>query len=61
MIGPILMESRKPYTLRNLLKVYNFVQVCISGYMFKEVSFMNYFEMHVFLNKNKCIYIYFFV
>lgn len=37
MIGPILMESRKPFTLRNVLKVYNFVQVMISGYMFKEV------------------------
>jgi len=36
MIGPKLMEKHPPYTLRNLLKVYNFIQVFISGYMFKE-------------------------
>ncbi|ODM91749.1 Elongation of very long chain fatty acids protein 4 [Orchesella cincta] len=36
LIGPILMENRRPYTLRNVLKIYNFVQVMISGYMFKE-------------------------
>ncbi len=38
LVGPKLMQNRKPYTLRSALKVYNLVQVLISGYMFKEVG-----------------------
>lgn len=38
-IGPKLMENRKPFNLRNILIGYNFVQTIFSAWIFYEVSF----------------------
>lgn len=37
-IGPKLMENRKPFNLRYTLIVYNFTQVIFSAWLFYEVS-----------------------
>ena len=37
-IGPKIMENRKPMDLRNVLIVYNFIQVIFSAWLFYEVS-----------------------
>jgi elongation of very long chain fatty acids protein 7 len=34
---PKLMEDRKPFEIRNLMIVYNFGMVLLSGYIFMEV------------------------
>lgn len=36
--GPAFMKNRKPYDLKNILIVYNFVQVLFSAYLVYEVS-----------------------
>lgn len=36
-LGPKLMENRKPFSLKNTLLVYNFLNVLISIYLFNEV------------------------
>uniref|UniRef100_A0A8D8A2Q0 Elongation of very long chain fatty acids protein n=1 Tax=Culex pipiens TaxID=7175 RepID=A0A8D8A2Q0_CULPI len=36
-VGPRLMENRKPFQLKNTLIVYNFVQVVFSAWLFYEV------------------------
>ncbi|KAG7199833.1 hypothetical protein KM043_017665 [Ampulex compressa] len=36
--GPRHMEHRKPYQLKNILLLYNFLQVCFSSWMFYEAS-----------------------
>jgi hypothetical protein len=36
-LGPRIMESRKPMELRGALIVYNFVQVVFSAWLFYEV------------------------
>lgn len=38
-IGPKFMENRKPYELKNVLIVYNFLQVIFSAWLFYEVFF----------------------
>lgn len=35
-IGPKLMENRKPFEIRKLLIVYNFLQVIFNGWLFYE-------------------------
>lgn len=37
-LGPRLMENRKPFQLKNTLIVYNFFQVVFSAWLFYEVS-----------------------
>lgn len=37
-LGPRLMENRKPFQLKNTLIVYNFFQVIFSAWLFYEVS-----------------------
>lgn len=37
-VGPKLMEDRKPFQLRKTLIVYNFLQVVFSSWLFYEVS-----------------------
>lgn len=37
-LGPKLMENRKPFDLRQVLVVYNFVQTVFSSWIFYEVS-----------------------
>lgn len=37
-IGPKLMENRKPFNLRYILILYNFIQVIFSAWLFYEVS-----------------------
>ena len=36
-LGPRIMDSRKPMNLQTVLIVYNFVQVVISAWLFSEV------------------------
>ncbi|KAG6446370.1 elongation of very long chain fatty acids protein AAEL008004 isoform X3 [Manduca sexta] len=36
-VGPRFMENRKPYELKNLLIVYNFIQVLFSAWLFYEM------------------------
>lgn len=47
-LGPRIMENRKPFQLQNTLIVYNFVQVIFSAWLFYEVSFLFYISL--FLN-----------
>ena len=42
--GPQFMENRKPYELRNILFVYNFAMVILSGYIFLEVGYVKVFK-----------------
>lgn len=37
-VGPKLMENRKPYKLKNVLIIYNFLQVIFSTWLFYEAS-----------------------
>ncbi|KAJ9576619.1 hypothetical protein L9F63_025485, partial [Diploptera punctata] len=37
-LGPRMMENRKPLNIRNILIVYNFVQTIFSSWIFYEVS-----------------------
>lgn len=37
-LGPKLMENRKPFDLRRILIVYNFIQTIFSTWIFYEVS-----------------------
>lgn len=37
-LGPKLMENRKPFKLRSVLIIYNFFQVCFSVWLFYEAS-----------------------
>lgn len=37
-LGPKMMENRKPLNLRNVLIVYNFLQTVFSSWIFYEVS-----------------------
>jgi len=37
-LGPKMMENRKPLNLRNVLVVYNFLQTIFSSWIFYEVS-----------------------
>jgi elongation of very long chain fatty acids protein 7 len=37
-LGPKLMEDRKPFKLREVLIVYNFLQVLLSAWLFYEVA-----------------------
>lgn len=37
-LGPKLMENRKPFNLRYTLIIYNFIQVIFSAWLFYEVS-----------------------
>uniref|UniRef100_A0A1Q3EUP2 Elongation of very long chain fatty acids protein n=1 Tax=Culex tarsalis TaxID=7177 RepID=A0A1Q3EUP2_CULTA len=39
-LGPRLMENRKPFQLKNTLIVYNFVQVVFSAWLFYEIFFV---------------------
>ncbi|CAL1300274.1 unnamed protein product [Larinioides sclopetarius] len=34
-IGPSLMKNRKPFKLRGIMVVYNFIEVCVNIYVFK--------------------------
>lgn len=36
-LGPRFMENRKPFELKNVLIVYNFLQVLFSAWLFYEV------------------------
>lgn len=38
-LGPKLMENRKPFDLRNIMIWYNFIQVIFSLWLFNEVSY----------------------
>lgn len=55
--GPNYMKHKKPYELKTLLVLYNFIQVCVSVYIFAEVSknktcnFMSNFFSSVDLKK----------
>lgn len=40
-LGPRFMESRKPYELKNVLILYNFLQVVFSAWLFYEVTFLH--------------------
>lgn len=42
-LGPKLMENRKPFQLRNVLIVYNFLHVLISIYLFIEGGMAGWF------------------
>jgi hypothetical protein len=42
-LGPRLMENRKPFQLRNILIVYNFMHVLISIYIFFEGGMAGWF------------------
>lgn len=42
-LGPKLMENRKPFKLRNVLVVYNFAQVLFSLWLFYEASSAGWF------------------
>lgn len=48
-IGPKLMENRKPYNLRNVLIFYNLFQTIFSAWIFYEVSaifcFVNFIDI----------------
>lgn len=42
-LGPRLMENRKPFELRKVLIVYNFLQVLFSSWLFYEASSTGWF------------------
>jgi elongation of very long chain fatty acids protein 7 len=37
-LGPKFMENRKPFQIDNIIKIYNFIQVVLCGWLFAEVS-----------------------
>lgn len=43
-VGPKLMENRKPFKLKNVLIIYNFVQVIFSAWLFYEASATGWFK-----------------
>ncbi|CAH0728836.1 unnamed protein product, partial [Brenthis ino] len=42
-LGPRFMENRKPYELKNVLIVYNFLQVLFSAWLFYEIGAAGWF------------------
>ncbi|XP_011301941.1 elongation of very long chain fatty acids protein AAEL008004 [Fopius arisanus] len=40
-IGPRMMENRKPFNLRRILIVYNFIQTIFSSWIFYEMNLIN--------------------
>lgn len=42
-LGPKLMENRKPFQLKNTLVVYNFLQVLFSAWLFYEIGISGWF------------------
>ena len=38
-VGPKFMEKRQPYNIKNVMLVYNFAMVLLSGYCFIEVRY----------------------
>jgi elongation of very long chain fatty acids protein 7 len=49
--GKSIMKDRKPFELKNVLIIYNFAMVIVSGYLFYEVILV--FERKINYNKNK--------
>ncbi|KAK9500529.1 hypothetical protein O3M35_001780 [Rhynocoris fuscipes] len=47
-LGPKLMENRKPFELKNTLIVYNAIQVIISAWIFKELIHAGWFSTYSF-------------
>ncbi|XP_055678558.1 elongation of very long chain fatty acids protein AAEL008004 isoform X1 [Lutzomyia longipalpis] len=45
-LGPRLMENRKPFQLQNTLIVYNFLQVVFSTWLFYEISISGWLTGH---------------
>ncbi|XP_062563470.1 elongation of very long chain fatty acids protein AAEL008004 isoform X1 [Armigeres subalbatus] len=45
-LGPRLMENRKPFQLRNTLILYNFVQVIFSAWLFYEIGISGWLTGH---------------
>lgn len=45
-LGPRLMENRKPFQLKNTLIVYNFVQVVFSAWLFYEIGVSGWLTGH---------------
>nr|ACS37245.1 fatty acyl CoA elongase [Aedes albopictus] len=45
-LGPRLMENRKPFQLRNTLILYNFVQVVFSAWLFYEIGISGWLTGH---------------
>ncbi|KAL1384605.1 hypothetical protein pipiens_003333 [Culex pipiens pipiens] len=45
-VGPRLMENRKPFQLKNTLIVYNFVQVVFSAWLFYEIGISGWLTGH---------------
>lgn len=43
-LGPRIMENRKPFKMRSVIVVYNFIQVILSFYLFWEVSVVGWFN-----------------
>nr|WNR62021.1 elongation of very long chain fatty acids protein elovl-like [Platynereis dumerilii] len=42
-IGPAFMENRKPFEIRNIMAIYNFVMVVLSGYLCYEFAAAGWF------------------
>lgn len=54
-VGPKLMENRKPFNLRNTIIFYNLFQVIFSCWLFYEViNHFFYSIMNVLNSKKKC-------
>ncbi|GFQ86003.1 elongation of very long chain fatty acids protein 4 [Trichonephila clavata] len=53
-IGPAYMKSRKPYNLKVLLILYNFLQTIFNGYVFYEgfSGLVNFWSMRCMIKKN---------
>lgn len=49
-LGPKLMENRKPFDLRGILIMYNLIQTLFSSWIFYEVRF--FFFLHIFISFN---------
>lgn len=52
-VGPKLMENRKPFNLRYTLILYNFIQVIFSAWLFYEVSASFYQLFYKFFMRYK--------
>jgi hypothetical protein len=50
-ISPSFMKNRQAMDLKNLLLVYNFAMVALSGYLFYEVCIFSYDRVLVFEEK----------
>ena len=44
-LGPRIMQNRKPLDLRNVMIVYNVIQIAVNAFLFIEVSFSNHLEL----------------